>query len=76
MQQFLTSRRGKIHEKNLGTKFGPKRPNRAQNLFFCHFIKFGSLVFIEIALNDNLQQFLTSSRGKIDEKTFWEPSLG
>ena len=25
---------------------------QAQNLFFCHFLKFGSLVFFEIAYND------------------------
>ena len=45
-------------------KFGPKTS------FFCHFLKFGSLVFLQIAYNDSLQQCLTNSRGKIHEKTF------
>ena len=42
---------------------------RPKTRFFCHFLKFGSLVFLEIAYNDNLQQCLTSSRGKV-EKNF------
>ena len=45
-------------------KFGPKTS------FFRHFLKFGSLVFLQIAYNDSLQQCLTNSRGKIHEKTF------
>ena len=39
------------------------------------FLKFGSLVFLKIAYNDNLQQYLTSSRRKIHEKKFWGPNL-
>ena len=38
--------------------------------FFCHFIKFGALFFLGIEYNDSLQQFLTSSRCKIHEKSF------
>ena len=30
---------------------------QAQNLFFCHFLKFGSLVFFEIAYNDRGHKF-------------------
>ena len=45
--------------------------NRAQNKVFCHFLKFSSLVFLEIAYNDSLQQCLTSSTDKIYEKFFW-----
>ena len=45
-------------------KIGPK------TRFFCHFLKFGSLVFLETAYCDSLQQCLTSSRGKIHEKNF------
>ena len=41
---------------------------RTKTRFFCHFLRFGSLVFLENAYNDNLQQFLTSSRGKSYEK--------
>ena len=49
--------------------------HRTQNQVFCHFLKFASLVFLEIAYNDRLQQCLTSSRGRIHEK-FWAPKLG
>ena len=43
--------------------------------FFCYFLKFGSLVFVEIAYSDSLQQCLTCSRGKMYEKSFWGPNL-
>ena len=36
--------------------------------FFCQFLKFGSLVFPEIAYNDSLQQCLTSSKCKTHKK--------
>ena len=45
-------------------KIGP------ETSFFCHFLEFGSLVFLQIAFNDSLQQCLTSSRGKIHKKNF------
>ena len=41
-----------------------------------HFLKFGSLFFLEIAYNDSLQQCITSSIGKAHEKNLWEPNLG
>ena len=44
--------------------------------FFFHFLEFGSLVFLEIAYYDSLQQCVTSSRGKTQEKKFWGPNLG
>ena len=53
-------------KKKMAARIGPKG---SKTSFFCHFLKFGSLVFLEIAYNDNLQQCLTSSRGK-DEKNF------
>ena len=37
--------------------------------FSCNFLDFGSLVFLDIAYNDSLQQCLTSSRCKVYEKT-------
>ena len=40
----------------------------AQNQVFCDFLKFSSLVFLEIAYNDGLQQFLTFSRGETPQK--------
>ena len=40
-----------------GPTFGPKGSNLVPRLgFFCHSLKFGSLVFLEIACNCNLQQ--------------------
>ena len=53
-----------------GTKVGPKTS------FFCHFLKFSSLVFLEIAYNDSLQQFLTCSRGNIHEKNLGGAKIG
>ena len=60
MQQCLRPSTGKIH-KNKGQ-------NWAQNKVLCHFLKLGSLVFLEIPYNDSLQQFLTSSKGRIHKK--------
>ena len=77
LQQCLTSSKGKTHKKILGTKLWSKRPKiRPKISFFCHFLKFGSLVFLEIAHNDSLQQCLTCSRDKIHEKKNWEPKFG
>ena len=39
-------------------------------LGFSHFLKFSSLVFLEITYNDSLQQCITSSRGKAHKKIF------
>ena len=39
-------------KKNWRPEFGQSSQNRTQNSFFCHFLKFGSLVFIEITYND------------------------
>ena len=44
--------------------------NWTQSQVFCHFLKFGSLVFHEIAYSDSLQQFLTTTRDNIHEKIF------
>ena len=37
-----------------GGEFEPKRPNSGPKPVLCHFLKFGSLVFIEIAYDDGL----------------------
>ena len=58
----------KIGGLNLGPTGGPKWG-------FCHFIKFGLSVFLEIAYNDSLQQCLKSSRGKTHEKYFGGPNF-
>ena len=45
-------------------KIGPKTS------FFCHFLKFGLLVSLEIVYNDSLQHYLISSGGKIHSNIF------
>ena len=52
-----------------------KRAKIGPENFFCHFLKFGLLVYLEIAYNDSLHQCLTSSGGKILVKKFWAPNL-
>ena len=47
---------------------GPMGLNQTQNEVFLHSLDFGSLVFLEIAYNDNLQQCLAFSKGKTHEK--------
>ena len=37
---------------------------------FCHFLEFGSLVFLEIAYSHSLQRCLTSSRDKLLKKSW------
>ena len=39
-------------------------------LGFSHFLKFSSLVFLEITNNNSLQQCITSNRGKAHKKIF------
>ena len=77
LHQCLTSGRGKVHKKNLERpKFGVKELKSCLKLgFFCHFFKFGSLVFLEIAYSDSFQPFITSSRGKAQENIFWVLTL-
>ena len=50
--------------------------NQAHNEVFHHFFELGSLIFLEIAYNDSLQQCLTFSRGDTHGKNFWGPNLG
>ena len=49
--------------------------NQAQNQVFCHFFKFGSLVFLEIAQDDSLEQCLNTSRDKT-RRNIWGPKFG
>ena len=62
---LVTDRARYLEKKNWQPKFVPNGQNLARNSVFCHFLKFHLLVFFEIAYNDSLQRFLTSSRGKI-----------
>ena len=69
LQQCLTYNRSKTHEKKFwGPNLGQRERNQSRNLFFCHFLKLGSLVFLEIACNESLQQCITYLRGKMYEK--------
>ena len=45
-------------------------------LVSCHFLNFGSLASLDIEYNNSLQQFLTSSKGKIYEKKIWGTKFG
>ena len=77
LQQYLTYGRVKFLKKIFGPKFWSKGPKSLLKLgFFYHFLKFGILVFHEIAYNHNLQQFLTRSRGKVYEKNILDLKLG
>ena len=64
-----------LKKKIQGTHLGQRGQNWSRNQVFCHFLKFGSLIFLEIAYNDSLQQCLECSRSKIYEKNFWGPNL-
>ena len=79
IREYLTS--SKVKPKS---KFGggeeqswSKEPKAGPKWGFCHFLKFGLLVFLEIVCNDSLQQCLTSSSGKTYKKEkFGGPKLG
>ena len=60
-----------MKKKFWGPKFGAKGSKSGLKLgFFCQFLRFDSLVFLEIAYKDSLQQCITSSRGKTHKKIF------
>ena len=60
---------GKIQEKFFGAQISGKRAKiRSETRFFCHFLKFDSLVFLEIVYTDSFQQCITSSRGQVGQK--------
>ena len=55
-------------KKNSKAQIRAKRAKiRPKTTFFCHFFKFGSLVFLKITWDGSLEQCLTS-RGKTKEK--------
>ena len=58
----LTSR-GKTDEKTF------RAQNWARNEGFCHFLKFASLLFLDIVQDCGLGQFLTSSRDRTSKST-------
>ena len=50
--------------------------NQIQNEVFHRFLEFGLNVFLEIAHNYSMRQFLTSGPGKTHEKKTGDPNLG
>ena len=55
-------------KKKIGTEIWVKQVKIASKIsLFGDFFKFDSLAFLEIAYNDNLQQYVTSSRSKTHE---------
>ena len=50
--------------------------NQAQKLVFRLFLQFGALVFFQVSLDDSLEQCLTTSRDKTQEKKFRGLKLG
>ena len=71
----MTDKARFLKKKFGGLNLGSKGLNQAQNEVFLHFLGFGSYIFLEIEYDDSLRQYLTSSRGKIDEKNFWAQIL-
>ena len=55
---------------------GPTGLIQVQNEVFHYFLKFESLVFLEIAYSYSLQQCLKFSRGNTHKKEFCAPTLG
>ena len=71
LQQCLTSSRGEIHEKSFwGPTLGQNGQNGSRNWVFVYFLQFGSLVFLEIASSDSLQQYIASNRSKAHKNIF------
>ena len=69
--------RSQIFEiKNLATQILVKWAKISPETRFFAVFKFGSLFFFEIICNDSLEQFLASSRGKIQKHLFESPDLG
>ena len=52
----------------------PKGP-KSDPKVFCYFLKFFLLVFLEVAYNGSLKQFLTFSRGKTYRKILGGPNM-
>ena len=57
-----------LKKKDWGSEFGSNGLKSGSKLCFLPFSQVGSLVFLEIAYNDSLQQCPISSRGKIHKR--------
>ena len=73
---YLVTDESRFFEEKFGVpNLGTAGLSQAQNAVFCHFVEFGSYIFLEVTWNDSLRQFLTSSSGKTHEKKFRDPNL-
>ena len=73
----LVTDKARFLEKNLANRiWAIYRPKWDPKLGFCHFLKYGSLVFREIAYNNSVQQCVTSKRVKIHGKIFLGSHMG
>ena len=72
---IISTDKARISKKIGGRNLGQHQVVLGFLRVFCHFLKFGSLVFLEMAYIDSLQQCVTSSRGKIHKKKNWGPNL-
>ena len=61
LQQSITL--GKAHNKIGSLNLGQNGPKSGPTLVFRHFLKFGSLVFLEITYNNSLQQCIKKNFG-------------
>ena len=76
LQQCPTFSKGKTHKKMFGAQIRVRRAKIVAKInFFWYFLTFGSLVFLEIAYNDSMEQFLETNRGKIYEQKLGSPNL-
>ena len=76
LQQCPTCSRSNIHTKILWPKFGPNKQKLCPKLVFFTILSSWFFSFCEIAYNNSLQQYLTSSRGKTHKQNFWSPIWG
>ena len=81
LEQCITSSRDKTHKKNFRDQIWDKTDqNHTQNQVFYHFLRFGSLVFLKIAQDDSLEQYLTTRRVKTRKrkqtKKIGDPNMG
>ena len=67
----------KPSKKILGAQICVKQAKIGSKIsLFCHFFKFGSLVFLEMAQDDSLEHRVTPSRGKTHEKNLGGAQIG
>ena len=72
---YLVTDNARFSKKELAARILVQWPQiRPKMRFYTIFLNFGSYIFLQLAYNDSLRQYLTSSRGKSRKKFFW-PNL-